>query len=338
MNLKNYLENRLGIDHQIIPNSKVNGNFTFIFDTISTIKNLKFKYNRLLLLDIETTGLSYEDPLFLCGFIVVTPKWFRQEIFINLKFPENEKFTSLLKSKIEFCDLIITYNGTCFDLPRIENTIRNYHINRSKHLDLYFLIKSGLELSRKLEHYKSEYSLKDESSAKIPEYFINYLNTGDKEILDKVVIHNGNDLMALFKLLKEIALHFENVGENSDFSEFEYCGNLTLIKDMKLWYYRKALARCFLTKERNRLYRKIGFLLKSNEFCNAAIYCFKKSYKTERKSSFELHLHYYKIKNYDKAYELYKNYLEMSDKISTHMKNRLERLYLLSIQKKLFEI
>ncbi len=180
-----------------------------------------------IFLDTETTGLSGGTGTM--AFMIGAARYRGSELVLEQFFLRNPAEESAQLAALEsFCDgmqAIVSYNGKSFDLPII-NT--RYILNSMRspfeglaHFDLLGLTrrlwrprlgacnlgnieKQILKLSR-TENEVPGYL--------VPEYYADYLRTGDASLLAGVFYHNQVDvvsLVALFKLLAQILEAPEN--------------------------------------------------------------------------------------------------------------------------------
>jgi len=100
---------------------------------------------RTLFLDIETTGLSFEGDSVTCVGVSdgTTTRAFVRGIDLDA-FP----------GALEGVELLVTYNGSSFDLPVLKNAFPNVEFDRFHHIDLRFPlhrlgVKGGLKGAEK---------------------------------------------------------------------------------------------------------------------------------------------------------------------------------------------
>lgn len=170
--------------------------------------------------DIETTGLDPARSKFILGGLAYAEEGFPEgEIKIEQYFaekPEEEK--EALEKCLEALsklDVVITYNGTRFDMPYIKYRAAQYGIgfkyDMPHNLDLYYVINKFSELRKMLPNLKQktvenyfglwETRTDEISGAESIELYSEYVKTGDKELLDKILLHNSDDVMQLTKLV-----------------------------------------------------------------------------------------------------------------------------------------
>jgi uncharacterized protein YprB with RNaseH-like and TPR domain len=174
---------------------------------------------RLLFLDLETTGLSGGTGTyaFLCGLGAVCGGYFKVAQFF-LKNPAHEaEWLDAVDSCIPRNATLVTYNGRTFDVPMLTTrhimARRRPHWEASPHVDL-------LHFSRRLYRgYIESCSLgsvetnvlgvrranEDVPGWLIPEIYARYLRTGDAAPLRGVFYHNELDIASLASLCRRVS-------------------------------------------------------------------------------------------------------------------------------------
>jgi uncharacterized protein YprB with RNaseH-like and TPR domain len=178
----------------------------------------------ILYIDTETTGLSggAGTYVFLIGAARINGNSFELAQFF-LQDPANEPSQlSALDQFVNGIELIVSYNGKSFDLPRIRTRYLNHGwqtpFNKIMHIDL-------LHLGRRLwkDHLPGcslgdlEFHILDikRSSLDIPgwqvsEKFFEYLQTGDPAPLKNILYHNEIDVISLISLFSYISDRLSN--------------------------------------------------------------------------------------------------------------------------------
>ncbi len=174
--------------------------------------------------DIETLGLDPKrSPMVLAGLMCVFPDGTAEVTQFFLEAPEEEHILlDRVIGELGRYDYIVTFNGRRFDLPYVEKRYKMiYHCLpdiRPFDLDLYLLIKghSGLKeilpsLRQKcVEEYMGLSSSRDDliSGAESVELYYKYLTEEDEtlkeEIKQKILLHNFDDVVQLYRLLPVI--------------------------------------------------------------------------------------------------------------------------------------
>lgn len=170
-------------------------------------------------LDIETTGLRpWSDAAILVGIVLteaddtgtVTQKAI--QIFAETLAEEEELLRETARI-LNDVDYVVTYNGKRFDMPFLKTRAKKNHLTFPDpyDLDLYQVIRNYSSLKnmlpslsqKSIEHYMG---LSDDRSDRIDggesvDQYFRWLDTGDKETLNKILLHNRDDIVLLGKLL-----------------------------------------------------------------------------------------------------------------------------------------
>lgn len=188
-----------------------------------TIKDLKIEYyaekcaclrgGEPLFLDIETTGLaSMRSHLYLVTILFRSEmhQWFLDQ-------PAEEKnlliaVLSFLEKQFPFAPTLVTYNGRAFDLRYLEKKCTFYGLmpifRKLEHLDLFHLLRPfgqafGLPSLRQRDWEKYLHlDRKDDFSGKelISDYQ-DYLRSRSKDLLERLFLHNLEDVKHMTGLL-----------------------------------------------------------------------------------------------------------------------------------------
>lgn len=164
--------------------------------------------------DIETTGLS---PKF-CKVILIGIVYNNKDKTIIKQFfalNENEEKELLLAfiNEISLFDKHITFNGFTFDIPFLNSRFKKHNIdfslNKADDIDILRLVKP----------YKEKLSLMDCKLKTIEKYiginrndiisgkesvelYKDFISTQDKNLKDKILLHNYEDIYYLAKIFK----------------------------------------------------------------------------------------------------------------------------------------
>lgn len=141
-----------------------------------------------LFLDIETTGLSlYYDQITIVGWSVGN----KYGLFVRGGDP------SLLLQSLKSAKVIVTFNGTMFDLKFLEKKFPNIFIP-PVHIDLRFLTKRiGLSGGQKIIEtkigFKRPHSVKEMEGESAPILWYRY-RRGDLKALKRLILYNHSDI------------------------------------------------------------------------------------------------------------------------------------------------
>lgn len=170
-------------------------------------------------LDIETTGLNPQRSKFVLGGLL-TPgeKQLEATQFFAETLEEEQETLRAYGAAVREKDLVLTYNGQHFDIPFIKGRSRE-PLDLPFNLDLYLLVKSYSPIRAFLPNLKQKTvenfmgfweHRKDEISGKESvDLYYSYLSSKDPEVRDKILLHNHDDIVQLYRLLKVL--------EKSDF-------------------------------------------------------------------------------------------------------------------------
>ena len=178
----------------------------------------KISKENILFIDTETTGLSGGAGTYV--FLIGAAKYNKDGIHFAqffLQDPANESSQlSALEDFASSLDLIVSYNGKSFDLPRIK-TRYSFHGRQSpfddmRHIDLIHIARRIWKRHLPsctlgdLEHHilGLNRSSLDIPGWQVSEKFFEYLQTGDPESLERVFYHNEIDVISLVSLLNYI--------------------------------------------------------------------------------------------------------------------------------------
>jgi len=164
--------------------------------------------------DIETTGLSpASSRLILSGFLIegdlgpVLTQYFAESL-------EDEAL--VLKATLETLDtldVVVTYNGKGFDIPFVDTRSKNMpHRPFPYNLDLYSVVRKYSPIRQYLPNLKQktledflglwENRLDEISGGESAALYMDYLVHRDPALEEKILLHNRDDVIQLYRLLK----------------------------------------------------------------------------------------------------------------------------------------
>ncbi|MGN0417913.1 ribonuclease H-like domain-containing protein [Anaerostipes faecalis] len=165
-----------------------------------------FNEKKYLFFDIETTGLSPDVSAITligcCHFDGTILQWFNED-----GFSQKEILKDFLDYIVSY-DTLISYNGTTFDLPFLESKIREYHLDNPldhmEHIDLYQVLSPFRHLfpmkrfrQKDLENYLGIIRKDNLTGKKIIKTYQVFLETGNTELKELLLLHNREDLTGL---------------------------------------------------------------------------------------------------------------------------------------------
>lgn len=197
-----------------------------------------FSNMRVGVFDIETLGLSSERfPVILTGMLTIEPDG---QCLITQYFAETPEEEPLileaLRNDFEKIDYLVTYNGRHFDMPFLDKRAEKLNLRPFNHnfynLDLYLLISGYSEIrnilknirQKTIEDYMGLNSGRSDriSGGESVELYHSYLRSSDQEVKhslsEKILLHNHDDLLQLYKILPVIKqLDFHRALNNTGF-------------------------------------------------------------------------------------------------------------------------
>jgi hypothetical protein len=161
-------------------------------------------------LDTETTGLAGGSGTcaFLIGIGRITPDGFTVRQFFMRDFAEEQSQLWALAQALEDVQVLVTYNGKCFDIPLLETRYRMARsippFQNTPHLDLLHGSRRLWRLrldscrlteleSRILGHERED----DIPGELIPVAYFDFVRTGRVSRLAPVFLHNALDIVSL---------------------------------------------------------------------------------------------------------------------------------------------
>ncbi|MFA5527851.1 MAG: ribonuclease H-like domain-containing protein [Peptostreptococcales bacterium] len=194
---------------------------------ISNIFNHYFGNLNLGFLDIETTGLNSSfNKVFLIGILTVHENEFIETQFFADSKEEEKRILKEAALFLSDIDLLITYNGSTFDIPFLNKRFDyygiEYRIPRHISFDLYQIIrKYGYNLfpDYKLKTIENYLGIERKDTLSGKECILlyqEYLKSANPAYKKNILLHNREDVYNLTKilpLLNKYDLHkilFEN--------------------------------------------------------------------------------------------------------------------------------
>lgn len=180
-----------------------------------------FENLKVGIFDIETTGLSPDRCKFILGGLVTGDgddipdgDLLVEQFFAETRNDEEAALEACLKRLSEL-DVVITYNGTRFDMPFILRRAEEYNLCGKYALpynfDLYRMINKFSELRKVMPNLKQKtvenfFGLWTDRTDEIDgaesvELYDEWERFGEKEVLEKILLHNSDDIKQLAKLV-----------------------------------------------------------------------------------------------------------------------------------------
>lgn len=171
-----------------------------------------FDWNRALFFDIETTGLNHRrSHLYLIGALWLSEGAFRLRQWFAEK-PGDEQY--ILQNFLQFSSgftRLVHYNGTSFDIPYLIHKCAFYGIDTSvlqmEGCDLYTRfrpLKPWLSTENlKLKTMEQAVGLQRQdcyTGNELIELYKKWLQTGDRHLLDAMLLHNCEDITGMVQI------------------------------------------------------------------------------------------------------------------------------------------
>ncbi len=169
-----------------------------------------------LFLDLETLGFQ-GHPLFLIGLLRRGPRPGKWEVLQLLARDYTEE-EAVIRSFAEEGSLRrrwVSFNGKCFDVPFLRRRAAFYGLrvgDPACHIDLLPLARKlykgvlpNCRLQTLEKHVFGRYRLRDLGGSEIPAAYHAFVRTGDPEAMQRILLHNRDDLVSLARL----AVHLE---------------------------------------------------------------------------------------------------------------------------------
>lgn len=178
----------------------------------------EFDAKSSIFFDIETSGLSPKSsPVFLIGLVFFN----NQEAVFRQYFSNSvEEEIDILNAFIDDVNCFKTiyhFNGLSFDIPFINERLSHhgikYRLDKSSSFDIYQFVKKHKEMLnlescklKSVEEYMGIFREDDLSGKEIVDAYKKYLNTKSHFLRDKMLLHNEEDILNLYKILPIIKM------------------------------------------------------------------------------------------------------------------------------------
>ncbi|MDR5660048.1 ribonuclease H-like domain-containing protein [Serpentinicella sp. ANB-PHB4] len=182
-----------------------------------------FKDKRICIFDIETTGLNrHNDKVILIGYFSIINGKETEIKQIFAEHPNEEKtLLNYFVNEVLNFDIFITFNGQSFDIPFLQTRLNHHNIEfnlfRLDHIDLFRYVKAykyhlnldnlKLKTIEKFLGIIRDDTITGKESVALYTYFV---NTQCKKSLEKILLHNFEDILHLggvLEILNYLPLH-----------------------------------------------------------------------------------------------------------------------------------
>lgn len=180
-----------------------------------------FQPEEVACLDIETTGLWGNQPLFLVGLLKAEGGGLVLEQLLARHYREEKALLTYLADVLGGVRTVVTFNGKRFDLPYIEQRFIYHGLPQPAepfHVDLYFHARRlPQDLPNRRLVTLEEHLLGAEREGDVPGYLVptiyhRFVRTGEAELLFPVLQHNAQDVLSLARLLYLVEQEGKEVG------------------------------------------------------------------------------------------------------------------------------
>lgn len=164
--------------------------------------------------DTETTGLNNE-PLFLVGMLCQDndEPYIRQ--LLARDYSEEPAVLAEARRLMGQAELVVSYNGTTFDVPYIQNRLRYHRLGKFEppaHLDLLPVARRKLgrslgncKLQTLERHLCRRERRNDIPGAEIPQAYHDFVADGEAGRLRQIIEHNSFDVITLAEIAAHLA-------------------------------------------------------------------------------------------------------------------------------------
>lgn len=179
------------------------------------IARSKFDFDDEVYLDIETTGLSSDSQIWLIGLLFKSSNKLKL-LFAHEPGEEKEILKRYLKEISKVNGEIVTFSGHNFDKELIKARLRNYKLwydsSEPHFIDLLNLIRSSLliparnDLKSMAAWMGYNFKHPELSGSQMPSLYNEYLFTQDKDLLDRLLEYNEDDIRSLMHVVNFIRI------------------------------------------------------------------------------------------------------------------------------------
>jgi uncharacterized protein len=172
-----------------------------------------------LFLDLETMGLFAGQPLVVAGLARLAPdNTIIVEQYVVRDFPDELALLCEVNRQVASHQVMVTYNGKSFDLPFLTGRSAYYGIKLKPpgvHFDLLHFSRrawrdalDGCSL-RSIEQAILGISRETDLPGElVPEFYYEYLRTGNAGFLKPIVDHNRQDVISLVNVFSSLMEHW----------------------------------------------------------------------------------------------------------------------------------
>lgn len=174
-----------------------------------------------LFLDIETMGLFAGQPVIVAGLCRPAPdNTIRIEQYLCRDFPDEPALLAAVSAAVASCRVLVTFNGKAFDVPFLQGRCAYYghpFPEIGLHLDLlHFCRRTWREELDSYDLGTIEHAIlgtsreSDLPGELVPQFYYDFLRTGNAGFLKPIVEHNRQDVASLVNVLTELVLRWRD--------------------------------------------------------------------------------------------------------------------------------
>lgn len=174
-----------------------------------------FDRDTVCFLDIETTGLSPNTYLFLCGLMYFENGDFVVEQVFARDYSEEAGLLGYVRETLDRFETVVTYNGVKFDLPFIKTRMAVNRVPVFKpftSVDLLYTARRvytgklpNCKLGTVEGHLRGFERTGDIPGKHIPAAYHDYVHSGDGRAMKNVLYHNRMDLFTMAVFINRLA-------------------------------------------------------------------------------------------------------------------------------------
>ncbi|MGZ7119191.1 MAG: ribonuclease H-like domain-containing protein [Methanobacterium sp.] len=166
-----------------------------------------------IFLDIETLGL-FNSPIILLGIAKVSENNINVKQYLSRSLSEEKSVLDAFISNIDPDSVFVTFNGQTFDLPFIRNRMRYFNLKKDvDHAHFDVLHYSRREWSEELmncqlqtleKHLFNIVREDDVPSGLVPEFYQDYIKTGNVGPIIPIIKHNEQDIITVAMIFSRL--------------------------------------------------------------------------------------------------------------------------------------
>ncbi|MGZ7160833.1 MAG: ribonuclease H-like domain-containing protein, partial [Methanobacterium sp.] len=166
-----------------------------------------------IFLDIETLGL-FNSPIILLGIAKVSENNINVKQYLSRSLSEEKAVLDAFISNVDPDSAFVTFNGQTFDLPFIRNRMRYFNLKKDvDHTHFDVLHYSRREWSEELmncqlqtleKHLFNIVREDDVPSGLVPEFYQEYIKTGNVGPIIPIIKHNEQDIITVAMIFSRL--------------------------------------------------------------------------------------------------------------------------------------